>query len=225
MVDMKSSLKIVLCLVVFVIAIISIVFLKPVGMATRFKLEYEALNGQKAENGSTYMDVNISNDNKIVYADYNQIFDVLDGTGVIYFGFPECPWCRNAAPVLLEAAEETAIEQIYYLNNNDDRDIKILKDGKVITEKEGTSNYNKLLEKLGDKAAVYEGLEDENIKRLYYPTVVFVKEGQIVDYIEGTVESQKDPYKPLTEEQRQELKDKYKKAINNLLTCNEESRC
>ena len=194
-------------------------------MATRFKLEYEALNGQKAENGSTYMDVNISNDNKIVYADYDQIFDVLDGTGVIYFGFPECPWCRNAAPVLLEAAEETAIEQIYYLNNNDDRDIKILKDGKVITEKEGTSNYNKLLEKLGDKAAVYEGLEDENIKRLYYPTVVFVKEGQIVDYIEGTVESQKDPYKPLTEDQRQELKDKYKKAINTLLTCNEESRC
>ena len=82
-----------------------------------------------------------------------------------------------------------------------------------------------MLEKLGDKAAVYEGLEDENIKRLYYPTVVFVKEGQIVDYIEGTVESQKDPYKPLTEDQRQELKDKYKKAINNLLTCNEESRC
>lgn len=200
-------------------------FLKPESMATRFKLEYEALNGQKAENGSTYMDVNISNDNKIVYADYDQIFDVLDGTGVIYFGFPECPWCRNAAPVLLEAAEETAIEQIYYLNNNDDRDIKILKDGKVITEKEGTFNYNKLLEKLGDKAAVYEGLEDESIKRLYYPTVVFVKEGQIVDYIEGTVESQKDPYKPLTEEQRQELKDKYKKAINNLLTCNEESRC
>ena len=114
---MKSSLKIVLCLVVFVIAIISIVFLKPESMATRFKLEYEALNGQKAENGSTYMDVNISNDNKIVYADYDQIFDVLDGTGVIYFGFPECPWCRNAAPVLLEAAEETAIEQIYYLNN------------------------------------------------------------------------------------------------------------
>ena len=222
---MKSSLKIVLCLVVFVIAIISIVFLKPESMATRFKLEYEALNGQKAENGSTYMDVNISNDNKIVYADYDQIFDVLDGTGVIYFGFPECPWCRNAAPVLLEAAEETAIEQIYYLNNNDDRDIKILKDGKVITEKEGTFNYNKLLEKLGDKAAVYEGLEDESIKRLYYPTAVFVKEGQIVDYIEGTVESQKDPYKPLTEEQRQELKDKYKKAINNLLTCNEESRC
>ena len=44
-----------------------------------------------------------------------EIFDILDGTGIIYFGFPECPWCRNAVPVLLDAAEEVGIEKIYYI--------------------------------------------------------------------------------------------------------------
>ena len=211
----RNSVKIILSLIILVIASIAFIFLKPESMASRFKLEYESLNGQKTDDGREYMEVNINNDNKIVYADYKTIFDVLDGTGVIYFGFPECPWCRNAVPILLEAAEESGIKQIYYLNNHDDRDTKVLKDGEVITENEGTSNYNKLLEKLGDKA----------IKRLYYPTVVFVKNGEITDYIEGTVESQEDPYTPLTKNQRQELKDKYKSAINNLLSCDQDSKC
>ena len=221
----RNSVKLILSLIILVIASIAFIFLKPESMASRFKLEYESLNGQKTYDGREYMEVNINNDNKIVYADYKTIFDVLDGTGVIYFGFPECPWCRNAVPILLEAAEESGIEQIYYLNNHDDRDTKVLKDGEVITEKEGTSNYNKLLEKLEDKASVYEGLEDETIKRLCYPTVVFVKNGEITDYIEGTVESQEDPYTPLTKDQRQELKDKYKSAINNLLSCEQDSKC
>ena len=221
----RNSVKIILSLIILVIASIAFIFLKPESMVSRFKLEYESLNGQKTDDGREYMEVNINNDNKIVYADYKTIFDVLDGTGVIYFGFPECPWCRNAVPILLEAAEESGIKQIYYLNNHDDRDTKVLKDGEVITENEGTSNYNKLLEKLGDKASVYEGLEDKAIKRLYYPTVVFVKNGEITDYIEGTVESQEDPYTALTKDQRQELKDKYKSAINNLLSCDQDSKC
>lgn len=217
---MKLAQKIILCLVVLVIGIISFIYLRPESMETHFKLEYESLNGK-----NDYIDVNIPSDNNIVYADYEQIFDILDGTGVIYFGYPECPWCRNAVPVLIEAAKEAEVDQIYYLNNNEDRDTKTLKDGKVVTEKEGTDNYNKLLEKLGDKASTYEGLEDNFIKRLYFPTLVVVKNGEITDYIEGTVDSQKDPQKPLNEKQKKELKDKYTKAMKKLKTCNQNSKC
>ena len=217
---MKIAKKIILCLVVLVIGIISFIYLRPESMETHFKLEYESLNGK-----NDYIDVNIPSDNNIVYADYEQIFDILDGTGVIYFGYPECPWCRNAVPVLIEAAKEAEVDQIYYLNNNEDRDTKTLKDGKVVTEKEGTDNYNKLLEKLGDKASTYEGLEDNSIKRLYFPTLVVVKNGEITDYIEGTVDSQKNPQKPLNEKQKKELKDKYTKAMKKLKTCNQNSKC
>lgn len=217
---MKLTQKVILCLVVLVIGVVSFIYLRPESMETHFKLEYESLNGK-----DNYIDVNIPSDNNIIYADYEQIFDVLEGTGVIYFGFPECPWCRNAIPVLIDAAKESGIENIYYLNNSEDRDSKILKDGKVITEKEGTDNYNKLLKKLGDKASTYEGLKDDSIKRLYFPTVVVVKNGEITDYIEGTVDSQKDPYTPLNKDQEKELKDKYIKAMNKLKTCDQNSKC
>ena len=51
----------------------------------------------------------------------------------------------------------------------------------------------------------YEGLNDESIKRLYFPTVVFIKDGKIVGCHIGTLPSQTDQRVPLTEEQNGEL--------------------
>ncbi len=223
---MKNNLKIVLSLVLVIVVIVAVVFFSPESDAVKFKLEYESLNGQTNDSGQEYPTVSISSTNPIVYADYDQIFDILDGgTGVIYFGFPECPWCRNMISVFLEAADEIGIESIYYLNNKEDRDTKVLEDDEVITEKEGTSNYNELLERLGEYASVYEGLNDESIKRLYFPTVIFVKDGEIIEYIEGTVDSQDDPYTALTDEQEEELKEKYIAAFQSLTTCDLDSKC
>ena len=211
-------------LIVIIVLLGMIIFIKP---KNTFKKEYESLNGKTNDNGKTYLNVNISKDNPVEYADYKKVFEVLDKSGIIYFGFSECPWCRNAVPVLLDAAKETGVEKIYYMNNLNDRDIKKLENNEIVTEKEGTKNYKKLLKKLGDKASVYEGLNDDNIKRLYFPTVVVVKNGKITDYIVGTVDAQKDPYKKLTESQKKELKEKYVKAMSATLTCslNAEEKC
>lgn len=191
----------------------------------KFKKEYESLNGQKNESGKEYKKISISNDNPVVYSTYEEIFKVLDGTGIIYFGFPECPWCRNAVPVLLDAAKETGLDKIYYLNNLEDRDILSLKDGSIITEKESTKDYKKLLDKLKDVVSVYEGLEDESIKRIYFPTVVAVKNGKIISYIEGTVDSQTDPYISLNGKQKEELKEKYIEAISETMVCDVKEKC
>ena len=51
---MKLAQKIILCLVVLVIGIISFIYLRPESMETHFKLEYESLNGK-----NDYIDVNI----------------------------------------------------------------------------------------------------------------------------------------------------------------------
>lgn len=190
----------------------------------KFKKEYESLNNQKTE-GKTYPEVKINASNQIKYSNYDEIFKILDTTGIIYFGFPECPWCRNAVPVLLDAAKEANVKKIYYLNNKEDRDNKELKDGKIKTSQKGTTNYQKLLKKLGDKADNYEGLNDKNIKRVYFPTIITVKNGKITNYISGTVDSQKDPYKPLTKKQKKELKDKYIKAFNSLNACDSSEKC
>lgn len=175
----------------------------------KFKNEYESLNGITVKDDKKYMNLNIDNNNPIIYADYDKVFEVLDKTGVIYLGFPECPWCRNVIPVLLEAAKEVGIDKIYYLNNRDDRDTKKLIDEKITTEKEGTENYYKLLERLGDQASTYAGLEDDTIKRVYFPTVIFVKDGKIVNTHVSTVDSQTDPYIAMNELQKAELKKIY----------------
>ena len=73
----------------------------------------------------------------IKYLNYDEIFEILESkSGVIYFGFPECPWCRNIALPLVDSAMEYGLEKIYYLNNRLDRDtLSLDKKGKIVTEK------------------------------------------------------------------------------------------
>lgn len=196
--------------------------------ALKFVNEYQALNNENnPNNDKKYSELKIEIDNPIVYADYEKIFNILENTGIIYFGFPECPWCRVAVPVLLEAAKEAKIPIIYYLNNKEDRDNKTLEGSKVVVNKNGTEDYYKLLQKLGDKASEYSGLQDKNIKRLYFPSVIFVKNGKIIHNQVGTVDSHKDPYEPLSDKQYKELKEIYLNNMNVIFNnvCNNNSEC
>lgn len=191
----------------------------------KFEKEYESLNEKyNEETKKKTMTIDIMEDNNIKYATVNEIIELLEnGTGVIYFGFPECPWCRNAVPVLIKTALEYDMDPIYYYNAYSIRDTKHLENGTIVTDKEGTEEYNKILELLGNKASIYEGLENEEIKRLYFPTVVFVKNGEIVDIVVGTVDSQDDPFISLTKEQTDELEKKYTDGINKVydILCDE----
>lgn len=188
----------------------------------KFKLEYEQYNNKKTDMGKTYLSVNIKGKNIIKYSSYDEIFKILEnGTGIIYFGFPECPWCRNLVESLLEAANDVGVDKIYYLNNKNDRDIKKLENNKIVTEEKGTDNYYKLLKKLDSVLGPYEGLNDDNIKRLYFPTLLFVKDGEIVDYHIGTLSSQDDPFVPLTTDQYNELKKVIEQKIKKIIICDE----
>lgn len=185
--------------------------------AKKFKDEYETLNDKINDtNNKKYLEVNIDDDNPIVYASYDEVIDLIkNDTAVIYFGFPECPWCRNAIPVLIDAANELGIEKIYYYNAVSIRDKKSLdENGNIVIEAEGTKEYKKLVELLYDYLPVYSGLNDDSIKRLYLPTVLFVKEGKILGQHTSTVDSQKDPYIGLSDEQYIELKTIYFDYIN-----------
>ena len=193
----------------------------------RFKEEYESLNDKEDAKGRKYLEVSIDEDNGMVYASFEEVYELLTkGTGVVYFGYPECPWCRTAVPMLIQAASNTGLDKIYYFNAKDIRDVKSLdEDGNIVTEKEGTKEYYKLLEVLGDNLWAYEGLNDENIRRLYFPTVVFVLEGEVVGIHIDTIESQTDARVPLTEEQKSELVNIYIGHINKVLSDVCDERC
>ncbi len=194
----------------------------------KFQQEYESLNGKKLDNGKTMLSLSIAKDNGAVYVKDEDIIELLKtGTGVFYFGFPECPWCRSALPVLLDAIKESDLEQFYYYNALSIRDTKHLEDGQIVTDQEGTDLYYEIVDVLKDSLTEYAGLEDPSIKRLYFPTVVFLKEGKVVDIHISTVDSQTDPYTALSEEEKEELKKIYQKGINRMsgLICTEDSNC
>ena len=62
-------------------------------------------------------------ENVFVYRSAEEIIKILEnGTGVVYLGFPECPWCTAYVKILNEVAKEEGLEKIYYYNIKEDRD-------------------------------------------------------------------------------------------------------
>ena len=226
---MKKNVIIIVLLIVT--AIISTILIyefnkkDTISDTIKFKQEYESLNGKYNKSSKRYVEISIDKENPFVYASYDEIVKILEnGTGIIYFGFPECPWCRTAVPVLIDAAKELSIEKIYYFNALDIRDTKRLdQNGNIIIEKEGTEEYKKLINLMYEVLPEYDGLNDPTIKRLYFPTVVFVDNGEILSIHEDTVTSQEDPYVALSKQQYNELKSIYIDGMNKVynILCDE----
>lgn len=214
-----KSITFAIIIIIILISVVTIDNNKVTNDEKKFKEEYEALNGKTNQSTKKkYPTVEIDIQNNIEYIDAKKAIKILEKkTGIIYFGFPECPWCRNMIEPFLAAVKEENIEKVYYCNALSIRDVKKLNDnGEVETVQEGDKNYYKILELLGEKADKYEGLNDDSIKRLYFPTVVFVKDGKIIDTHTSTIDSQENPYKKLTKKQQKELKNIYKEKIEKM---------
>lgn len=199
--------------------------------AIKFKKEYEVLNGKKSENGkNTIKSLKISKNNPIKYATYDEVIDVIKkGTGIIYLGYPECPWCRSAIPVLLESAKDYKIDTIYYINMLKERDYYEVKDGKLVYKKDddgkymkGTKGYFKLLKALDSELDEYV-IEDDGKKydvkekRIYVPLIIFVNDGKIIGTHLSTVDTQESGYDELTKEEYDELNGIYANYIKELV--------
>jgi len=106
----------------------------------------------------------VGEDNVFVYRSSDEVIKMLKhGTGVVYIGFPECPWCQIYAKYLNEVAKEVGVDKIYYYN--------ILEDRTNNTEvyKEMVSILKKHLE-----------YDDEGNERIYVPNVSFHVSGKII---------------------------------------------
>ena len=117
-------------------------------MSTKFQSEYPKLQS----------------DHRFVYAEPAEILKVFeDGDGLVFLGFPECPWCQQLAPIADEAAKAEGLGKIYYLNIRESR----------------TANdevYQSLVTKLSDHLE-----KDENGEpRIYVPDVTAFRSGEVV---------------------------------------------
>lgn len=156
---------------------------------------------------------NVNEYNYFVYRNIEEINKILEnGTGVVYLGFPECPWCQAYVPILNEVADMEGLEKIYYFNILEDR-------------KNNTEEYQQMVNILSD----YLQYDDEGNKRIYVPAVIFVSKGEIVGFDDETSYDTKgfdNPEDYWTEEELSDLKIKLTENMNKVLDnkcteCNE----
>lgn len=202
--------------------------------AILFKNEYESLNNVVREkDGKTIKELSISSTNPVDILTEEETVSLLEnGTGILYFGFADCPWCRSLLPTLLSTLDNMSIDRLYYLNIGSIRDTLALDEkNKVEVKEEGTKGYYKILELMDGVLEPYylttsDGKKiDTKEKRLYAPTVVGVKNGKIVGIHVGTVESQKSGYDDLTEEETKELNGSLMELINKVYDVNCDEAC
>ena len=163
----------------------------------RFKISYEYINMVEYNNGKK-IKISIPYDNRIKYLNEDNIMKYLkEETGIFYFGYNTCPWCRNAIPVLIDTVKENNIKTIYYID----------------IHKINISNIKKeLFEYLGDNLRE----DEEGNKGLAVPDVYFIKEGKIIGNHIGTVDSYYNTYKEMTNAQKEELSNIYESFIKEM---------
>lgn len=146
---------------------------------------------------------NVTSDNPFVYRSVDQIINILEkGTGVVYLGFPECPWCQAYVPYVEEVAKKVGIDKVYYFNIKEDR-------------KNNTEEYQKIVKILD----VYLPNDDEGNKRIYVPAIIIVQNGKIIEFDDETskdTKGYKTPEEYWKNENLDALKTKLEKSFNEI---------
>lgn len=191
---MKKSLKITFIIIVSITSLLLLyVLLRSDEM--KFKDEYTLYNFAIYSNDKK-LEVDIPLKNNVKYLKGNQVLETIKKeTGLFYFGYNSCPWCRNIVETLVEVAIENDLT-IYYINTKDlnDKDLKNI-----------ISYLKEYLRK-----------EETNKERLYVPDVYFVKNGNIINHHIGSIDSQKNPFNKLKGKERASLKKIYLDFIKEM---------
>lgn len=145
----------------------------------------------------------VGTENVFVYKEIDEIIKIMEnGTGVVYLGFPDCPWCQAYVKYLNEVAKEVGIEKIYYYNILEDR-------------KANTKEYQKIVSILDE----YLQYDDEGNKRIFVPNVSFHINGEVIGVdFETSLDTHdlENPKDYWTEEEVSDLKEKLTDLMNKV---------
>ena len=106
----------------------------------------------------------VGNDNIFTYRTAAETADILaNGTGVVFIGFRECPWCQQYAVFLNDTAKASGMEKIFYCDILEDR-------------QNNSAVYQKITGILDGKLQY----DDEGRPRVYVPDVTVIDSGKII---------------------------------------------
>ena len=59
----------------------------------------------------------VADDNRFAYVSPDEIKQIFEhGSGLVFLGFKECPWCQKLAPMIDEAAKAEGLDKVYYMD-------------------------------------------------------------------------------------------------------------
>ena len=147
--------------IIFIILIIGFVVLGTKNYRTAEPTDSELFSAEYQE---------IDENNIFVYTNASKVLGTLkNGTGIIFFGFKSNVWAGYYANILNDAAMSLGVEQIYYYDFYEDREI-----------------HNATYESIVELLTPYLTVLDDGTKNLYSPSMVIVKDGQVVAFNDDT---------------------------------------
>lgn len=144
----------------------------------------------------------VGKNNVFVYRNADEIIKILEGgTGIVYLGFPECPWCQAYVPMLNEVAKEEGVEKIYYFNIREDR-------------QENTNEYQKIVKLVKN----YLMKDDEGNERIFVPDIYAIKDGKIIAHNNETsvIDSDITPTEYWSDAKKSQIKQTFKTMIDSV---------
>lgn len=120
---------------------------------------------------------------------------------VLYMYFDKCPWCKELGPVVSDVVEDDQrlLNMTYSFNvrpdGERDHDYRYTNDDGEFNYPEFKALYDYVYDFLGED------------KKVYVPTLMFVRKGEIVYYHVGTVDGHDADKRTMTEEEKDQLED------------------
>ncbi|MDD5836393.1 MAG: hypothetical protein PUD34_04215 [bacterium] len=112
----------------------------------------------------------VSSDNPFVYVTSSDVLDILKNkTGIILVGFQSNAWMQEYVKQLYPILRDNNIKKVYYYDVLEDRTKK-------------TKNFREIEDLLSN----YLKITDMGVEYLFTPALIFVKNGEVVNYDDET---------------------------------------
>lgn len=144
--------------------------------------------------------------------DHDSVEKMLQhGTGILYFSFPECPWCQKYTPLLAELAEEAGVRILYYDIHQDKEDDR--------------EWYDAVAAEIDAKNSSISRYDNDGNRLIYMPLVLFLREGTVIGYDDETCDISSSEFSPetyWTEEKKEALSQRLLPLMEEIRASQEE---
>jgi len=129
--------------------------------------------------------------------------------GIIYFGFPGCPWCQSAVPIMHEVSQQTNTDIFYVSRRHEIRETE--------DWQEWDAEMAWWLDEKIDMDWIYDASGEPDRPNIFVPQIIHLQNGAVIDAHRGTLEGHDAMTQPeLTSDEHARLLDIYIRIFSSV---------